>query len=157
MYTVLCVLLIFYKYISPYRVLYIPYCILTISCVLYALLFANIHLNTIVRILGSIKRVACSAFFSSLLLPRNVLCTGSVCAILLLHTLLVYGYVMFHVPVFSWWEFMLLLNKAAFNILLVFAYANKGELLRGIAHHSGFKRTASYLHTWQIMSEYLNW
>lgn len=32
-----------------------------------------------------------SAFFSSLLLTRNVLCTGSVCAPLLFHTIPVYG------------------------------------------------------------------
>lgn len=97
------------------------------------------------------------AFFSSLLLTRNVLCAGSVCATLLFHTIPVYGYVMFQVPVFSCWEFMLLQNKAAFNSLLLFACANKGELLRGIAHHSSFKRAASYLHTCQIMSEYQNW
>lgn len=36
-----------------------------------------------------------SAFFSSLLLTRNVLCTGSVCATLLFHTILVYGYACF--------------------------------------------------------------
>ena len=38
----------------------------SIPCVLYALLYANKHLNTIVRILGSIKIPACSLHSSAL-------------------------------------------------------------------------------------------
>lgn len=137
LYSVVCACDIFQIYLPslvlcrPYCVLAFPLCLVCFTVYTYTSkqhsLDFRIHKNNVMLFV----------FLSSLFLPRNVLCPGLVCVFLLFHNILVNGYIMINVPVFSWWEFMLLPDKAALNILVLLAYANKGEVLRRAVSRGG--------------------